>query len=228
MLKKIGIGLVVVIAALVAVIFTRPDTYRVERSVMVSAPADLAYAQVADFLKWNAWSPWAKMDPQQKTTLTGTTGAVGSSYAWEGNDKVGSGRMTVTAVKPNEQVEIKLDFIKPFESTATTTFSFQQQGQGTKVSWTMAGNSSFLSKALSLVKSMDEMIGGDFDHGLAGIKTVSEAEAKKRAEEEAAAAAAAKAKAEAEAKAAAEAAKAAEEAGPAGGDAKKVAAPSKP
>jgi len=224
MLKKIGIGLAVVIVALVAVIATRPATFHVERSTTISAPADIAYTQVADFHNWKGWSPWDKLDPNQKTTFTGTPGVVGSTYAWEGNDKVGAGKMTILAVKPNEEVQIKLDFLKPFESTSTTTFSFKPEGQGTKVTWSMAGDNNFAAKAMQLVMSMDSMIGKDFENGLTAMRTVSEGEAKKRAEAEAAAA---KAKAEAEAKAAAEA-EAAKAAEGTPSEGQKVAEPAKP
>jgi len=89
MLKKIGIALAVLVAALAVVIATRPGTYRVTRSTTVSAPPAVAYAQVADFHRWDAWSPWAHLDPNMQTTFSGADGAVGASYSWKGNDQVG-------------------------------------------------------------------------------------------------------------------------------------------
>jgi hypothetical protein len=173
--KKIGIGFGVVIAVLLIAIVTRPAKYHVERSTTIAAPADVVYAQVSDFRKWEAWSPWAKLDPQMKTTYEGTQGAVGARYAWTGNDDVGSGHMTVAAVKPNESVEIKLEFIKPFASTTANGFKLEPAGKDTKITWHMDGDNDFVGKAFCLFMDMDAMIGKDFEKGLTDLKKVAEA-----------------------------------------------------
>jgi hypothetical protein len=180
--KKIGIGLGAVIVVLLLVIVTRPSTYHVERSTTIAAPADVVFAQVSDFRKWETWSPWAKLDPQMKTTYEGTQGAVGAGYAWNGNDDVGSGRMTITAVKPNERVDIKLAFIKPFESDCDNGFKLEAAGKDTKITWSMDGKNNFIGKAFSLFMNMDSMIGKDFEKGLGDMKKVAETAAKAPAE----------------------------------------------
>jgi uncharacterized protein YndB with AHSA1/START domain len=187
MFKKILLGLLIVVVVLVAVIATRPGTFRMERSTSVAAPPDVVYAQVADFHRWSAWSPWDKLDPGMKRKFEGPPSGVGASYSWEGNDKVGEGRMTITDAKPNEQVVIKLEFIKPWPATNTATFTMSPSGANTNVSWAMSGDLNFMAKAFSLFKDMEQMIGPDFEKGLAGIKEQAEAEAKKRAEAQAAA-----------------------------------------
>jgi len=209
MFKKLLIGLVVVLAVLAGVISTRPDTFSVERSAMVQAAPEFAFAQVNDFHGWGAWSPWDKMDPSMKRTYEGAASGVGAMYSWVGNDKVGEGRMTIEESKQNELVRIKLDFIKPFASTSTTTFTFKPAAEGTQVTWRMEGKNNFVSKAFSMFMNMDKMVGGDFERGLASMKTASEtaaAVAKKAAEEKAVAEKAAAEKAAAEAAAAAQAA----------------------
>ncbi|WP_164018906.1 SRPBCC family protein [Pyxidicoccus trucidator] len=221
MLKKILGGLAAAILVLVGVIATRPVEYSVQRSATLPVPVDAAFAVVNDLRRWEEWSPWEKLDPQQKTTYSGAESGTGAVVAWSGNDQVGEGQMTIQESKANELVRIKLDFIKPFSSTSTTTFAFKPAEGGTEVVWTMAGTNDFMGKAFSLFMDMDKMVGGDFERGLASMKTAAEAEAKKRAEAEAARVAAEKAAAE---KAAAEAAAAAMAAQPAEGGAA-VAAP---
>src|SRR5205085_450764 len=135
----------------------------------IAAPPAVVQAQIADFHRWDAWSPWAKLDPAMKTTFEGTPGAVGSSYAWTGNDKVGEGRMTLTGVDPGV-VTIKLDFVKPFASTSTSTFQLVPRTSGTEVTWAMEGRNNFVAKAFTMVMDMDKMIGGDFEKGLAQMK----------------------------------------------------------
>ena len=210
MLRKILIAVAVLIIVLVIVIATRPGTYRVTRSATMAAPPTVVYAQIADFHRWDAWSPWAKLDPAMKATFGGSPSGPGAAYAWTGNDKVGEGKMLITAARPGQEVDIKLDFLKPFEATSATSFVLEPAGAGTKVIWSMSGDSNFFMKAMSLVSDMDAEVGKDFDRGLASMKTVSEAEAKRQAEEaakKAAEAAAAQAAADAAAAQAAAAAK---------------------
>lgn len=173
-MKKVLVVLVVVVIAVSGFIASRPDTFTVARSSTVAASPEVAYAQIADFHKWDAWSPWAHKDPSMKTTYGGAPGAVGSTYAWEGNDDVGSGKMTITEVKAPNELHIKLEFLKPFASTNTTVFTFKPNGANTDVSWTMTGNNNFVAKAFGVFMDMDKMVGGDFEKGLAGIKQVSE------------------------------------------------------
>src|SRR4051812_13601750 len=150
MLKKIGIALGVLVVALVGLIATRPATYRVTRSAQVAAPAPIAYAQVVDFHRWEAWSPWAKLDPDMLSSYAGTEGAAGASYEWKGNDKVGEGRMTLVEARPARLVAIRLEFLKPWTSTSATRFEFTPLEAGTRVTWTMDGESDFMGKAFSL------------------------------------------------------------------------------
>ncbi|WP_375759296.1 SRPBCC family protein [Corallococcus exercitus] len=207
MFKKIAIGFAAALLLLVGVIATRPDTYTVTRTTTVPGTPDIAFGLVNDFHQWNQWSPWEALDPNMKKTFTGAEAGVGAIYGWTGNDDVGEGRMTIEEVAANESVRIKLEFIKPFADTSITTFNFKPATDGTTVTWTMAGDHNFMSKAMCLVMDMDQMIGKDFEKGLASLKTAAQAETTKRAEAEAARKVA-EAKA-AEAKAAEEAAAAA-------------------
>jgi uncharacterized protein YndB with AHSA1/START domain len=174
MWKKTLLGLVVAVAALAAFVASRPDRYRVERSAVLAAPPERAYARVADFHAWEAWSPWARLDPAMKTTFGGVAGAAGATYEWSGNDKVGRGRMTIREASPPARLAILLQFFEPFASEADTTFTFAPEGAGTRVTWAMEGQASFVAKAMCLVKSMDAMIGPDFEKGLAAMRQVVE------------------------------------------------------
>src|SRR5581483_4542391 len=100
----------------------------VQRQATIAAPAAEVFTQVNDFHNWEAWSPWAKLDPNVKNTFGGAAAGTGATFAWEGNDEVGEGRMTILESRPNELIKIKLDFLKPFESTCTTEFQFKDEG----------------------------------------------------------------------------------------------------
>lgn len=179
MLKKILLVLVAAVVVLAVVIATRPGQYRVVRSVTVAAPATVAYEQVADFRRWEPWNPFAKLDPAVKIEYAGAASGPGATYHWVGEGQTGEGRMTITDARPGSEIVIKLDFLKPMEDTATATFQFEPDGEGTKVSWAMAGRLNFVGKAMCLVKSMDQMVGPMFEKGLQDLKGVAEAEASK-------------------------------------------------
>jgi len=197
MLKKVLLAIVALLVVFAAVVATRPAEFRLERSLKMAASPAVAFAQVEDFHRWEAWSPWAKLDAAMKTKYEGPASGNGASYWWSGNDKVGEGRMTITDVKPAEQVTVKLEFLKPFEQTNTTIFNFKGGEGGTTVIWAMEGKNNFMGKAFSLVMNMEKMVGPDFEKGLAGMKVAAEAaEKEKLAADAAAAAAAAKAAAE--------------------------------
>ena len=181
MLKKILIMLAVVIALLAIVIGRRPGEFTVTREATIIAPPSVVYAQLADFHRWQRWSPWEQRDPNQKRTFSGPNEGMGAEYAWAGNKDVGEGRMRVVSARANEQVGVRLEFIKPFAGTNDVEFVLTPQGNGTHVTWAMRGALNFLTKALSIFKDMDTMIGPDFEQGLANLKRVSEAEAQKSA-----------------------------------------------
>jgi uncharacterized protein YndB with AHSA1/START domain len=206
MLKKILLVLGLVIVALLVVIATRPDTYHVERSLDIDAPAAIVFTSVGDLKNYAEWSPWEKRDPAMKKTFSTATAGVGASYAWEGNKEVGKGKMSITESRPPERLVQKLEFIEPFPATSDVAFDLKPAGNGgTRVTWSMDGKSNFMGKAFSLVMSMDQAVGKDFEEGLANLKRVSEAKHMaevKKAAEAAAAAAAVAAKAAADAAAA--------------------------
>src|SRR3954470_17635585 len=96
MLKKIAIAIVCVVAAVLAFAATRPDTFRVQRTASVKAAPDKIFPHINDFHSWGAWSPYEKLDPAMKRTHSGAASGKGAVYAWEGNGKVGKGRMEIT------------------------------------------------------------------------------------------------------------------------------------
>lgn len=169
------------VALSLAFVASQPSAFAVERSASFEAPPAVVYGLLQDFHTWEGWSPWAKLDPAMKTTYGGPATGVGATYAWEGNDEVGAGKMTIADAKPNEAVGITLEFLRPFATTNRTDFLLAPAGAGTKVTWRMSGNHNFVGKAFCLFMDMDKMVGKDFEKGLAQLKPLAEGEAKKSA-----------------------------------------------
>ena len=178
MLKTILVAFAVIIVVLVVIVALQPSDFRVARSTTISAPPPAVFAQVNDFHKWEAWNPWGKIDPTMKQTYDGAPAGVGAIYTWAGNNEVGEGRMTITESRPSELIRVKLEFFKPFAATNTAEFTFKPEGNQTLVTWSMFGEKNFMAKAVHLVMNMDTMIGGQFEKGLADMKSVLEASPK--------------------------------------------------
>jgi uncharacterized protein YndB with AHSA1/START domain len=174
MIKKILIGLVVIVVVFVVIVALQPSDFRVERTATISAPASDVFAQVNDFHNWEAWSPWAKLDPAAKNSFEGPSAGTGAIFKWSGNGEVGEGTMTITESRPSDLIKLKLDFVKPFEGTNAVEFTFKPEGNQTVVTWSMSGRKNFISKAICLFMSMDKMVGGQFEKGLADMKSVVE------------------------------------------------------
>jgi hypothetical protein len=173
MIIEILIALAAIIVVLAIVIAMRPSDFCISRSATFPAPASTLFEQVNDLHRWEAWSPWDRIDPNSKKTFTGPKAGVGASYSWVG-EKTGEGSMTLTESRPNELIRIKLDFVKPFKANNTAEFTFKPKGDQTIVTWSMSGKNNFAGKAFSLIVNCDKMCGGEFEKGLANLKSVTE------------------------------------------------------
>jgi len=174
-MKRLLIGVLVLVAVFLVIVAMGPSTYHVERSASIAAPPQTVYAEIADFRRWEGWSPWEKLDPAMKKEFGGAESGVGATYSWVGNKDVGEGRMTITEDQPVSRVGIRLEFLKPFPATSQCAFKLAPEGDGTRVRWTMDGDLNFISKVMCVFVSMDKMLGGDFEKGLAGLRSVAEA-----------------------------------------------------
>lgn len=173
MLKKTLLLILAIVAAVLVVAAFQSNTYRVERSLVIGASPANVFDQINDLHKALAWSPWAKLDPNAKYTFDGPASGVGASNAWAGK-QIGEGRQTIVESRPNELVRTKLEFFKPMAGEATAEFRLQPEGNGTLVTWSMSGSKNYVSKVMCLFMSMDKMIGGEFEHGLANLKATTE------------------------------------------------------
>jgi len=177
-MKKLLFGILgVLILAVVAILglaVTKPDTYHVERQVTIAAPPATIFAAVNDFHEWAEWSPWEGLDPAMTRSFGGPESGVEATYAWAGNDQVGKGKMTIVAAEPDARIDIRLEFLEPWQSTNQTKFEFQPVAEGTQVTWGMDGTNSFVSKVFTVFMDMDQMIGKDFEKGLGNLKTLGE------------------------------------------------------
>ena len=174
MIKTISILILLAIAAVLIFSATRPDSFRVERSIKIKAAPEKIFPFINDFHQWPAWSPWEKIDPATKRTLSGATSGVGAIYEWNGNKEVGQGRMEIIESTPSSKALLNIDFIKPFEGHNKVEFTLAADGDSTKVTQAMFGPQPFIAKVMCLFFDMDKMVGGKYEEGLATLKSAAE------------------------------------------------------
>jgi uncharacterized protein YndB with AHSA1/START domain len=170
----IAVILAVAIAAILLLASTKPDTFRIERSAVINAPAEKIFSVLNDFHQWGGWSPWENKDPDMKRTYGGAERGKGAVYGWEGDKNVGTGRMEILEANAPSKLVIKLDFFKPFEAHNTAEFTMLPQGNVTNVRWVMHGPATLMSKVMQVFMDFDKMVGKDFETGLANLKKLTE------------------------------------------------------
>lgn len=173
------IVLIIGISLAILILFAsrKPDTFRYTRSIVVNAAPEAVFREVEDFRRWAFWSPWVPLDPHCTYTFDGPESGAGSVYSWEGNSKVGAGKMTMTETQPPAVILIDLEFYKPMKAHNHTEFTFTPQENGTLVSWTMSGRNTLFSKVVDMVMNCEKMVGGMFVTGLTNLKRVVESKA---------------------------------------------------
>jgi hypothetical protein len=166
--------IVVLLGALLGIAATRPKELRVRRTARIKAAPGRIFPNINDFHNWAAWSPYEKLDATMQKTHSGAASGAGSVYEWEGNSKVGKGRMEITDASAPHKVTIKLDFVRPFKAHNMTEFTLEPQGDSTDVTWSMYGPSPFVTRVMGVFMNMDNLIGRDFETGLANLKAIAE------------------------------------------------------
>jgi hypothetical protein len=143
------------------------DSYSVTRDVVVAAPPATVHEHLADFRRWRDWSPFEDLDPDMRRTYTGS--GVGSSYAWSGSMKAGTGRMQMAAVT-DTRVVVEQENTRPLRSRSTSTFTLTPDDGGTRVTWTSTGTLNRLMRVAARVMPMEKVLGPVFEKGLTRLR----------------------------------------------------------
>ena len=160
------IGIIALIAA------TKPDEWSLQRQASIPGLPAKVFPYMDDLHKFLEWSPWARLDPAMKVTFGSPASGSGANFSWEGNGKVGAGKLTITESRPNDLVRCRLDFYKPFRCTNTHEFALRSEGAQTLVTWTMKGKAPFFFKMILVFTSCDSMMAKDVELGLNNLKAV--------------------------------------------------------
>jgi len=167
----LGIGGVLIMLALVA--YLLPRTVHVDRATTIAAPRATVFTIVNSFTHFSKWSPWAALDPNAKYTYSGPVAGVGARMIWVGDPStLGSGSQTITASTPWETVTTAIDFGP--QGRAIGRFTLTEQGPATHVVWELDADLGMNPVSRYFGLMFESMAGGDFERGLAGLKTLAE------------------------------------------------------
>ena len=175
MFNLVAVIVALPIAGLLAYAATRPNIFRVQRKVRIDAAPEAIFALIEDLRRWEAWSPYEKVDPEMERTFSGAESGKGAVYEWSGDRKAGAGRMEITDAVPRSKVVIQLDFFRPFKSRNVAELTLEPEGGGAVVTWALQGPSPYMSKLVGVFIDMDRMIGQQFEEGLEALKAIAEA-----------------------------------------------------
>ncbi|HMX39572.1 MAG TPA: SRPBCC family protein [Saprospiraceae bacterium] len=159
--------------------FFARTTYYIERSIEIKAPFDTVYPQVRYFKNFEKWSPWHGLDDQQKNTLTGPDGAVGTTYAWDGNEDVGAGSQTIRYVSP-DSIHIEVETLRPWKGKGPSFFRITPMGDKTRVTWAYNMYIGRPWNAAAMLTDVNARVGKDWERGLGNLKKLCEKLARKK------------------------------------------------
>ncbi len=168
----LALGFAAALVAFLLYVASRPSEFSISRTLAIRATSAELFSRVNDFHRWADWSPYDKRDPSLQRTFEGAAAGKGAIYRWVGNKDVGEGSMALRESVPASRIEIELAFLKPFPGNNQVVFTFEPSGEETRVTWAMTGRYAFVPKLVGVFLNMDQMIGKDFEAGLASLRDV--------------------------------------------------------
>lgn len=174
MIKKILIGIALLIAGLLTYAYFIPPEYSISREVSINAKAENIFPMIVNTKRADEWMPWKDVDPAVKISYSGPDGAVGSSSSWESDGQMGVGKSEVVEVVPNKKVVTKITYVKPMEFTQMSEFQLIETGEITTMRWSVEGKKIFVSRLMCIFMDLDKYLGGEFEKGLLKLKSIVE------------------------------------------------------
>ena len=175
---KIILWVIIVLAGIIVLflvigVFTKKD-YSVAREVIINKPKSMVFDYLKLLKNQNKFSVWATMDPDMKTTFTGTDGTEGFISAWDSENKnVGKGEQEILKIVEGERIDYEIRFIRPFKSISwafiTTTAVNENQ---TRVHWEFNAKMKYPTNLMLVFMNMEKMIGNDLQKGLENLSEI--------------------------------------------------------
>jgi uncharacterized protein YndB with AHSA1/START domain len=174
MILKILLVVCVAIIGILVFAATKPDTFRIQRSITINAPPERVFALIDDFHQWPRWAPQDREDATMRRSYGLQSSGVGAVSQWKSDGSAGAGEMAITAAIPNSRIDVTVDWIKPFKVRNTHEFEITPEGQQVRVTWIAEGSNLYLMKIMEVFVGVNGLMGKHFDTGLKNLKAAAE------------------------------------------------------
>ena len=169
----IAAGLVIIVAVLAS---RKPPRFVVSRSVRLEAPRDSVLPFINDLRRWPEWSEAGIRDKATARSYLGADSGPGAIGEWEGEGRGGKVRLEIIEASPTS-VRVQADWSRPFVARNFNQFNLAPDGNGTRVTWTLDGETMRILKVMTVFVSPDRLMGRHLEHGLAALRTAVESPA---------------------------------------------------
>jgi uncharacterized protein YndB with AHSA1/START domain len=157
----------------IGLFISRDLNYR--KSIVIEADIQKVWENVNSLSAMDSWSPWNQRDPNMEKTFSGTDGKPGATQSWKSPVKnVGEGSQTIQKLDPPNRIDVKLNFIKPFKSTADSYVTLEKSNGGTKATWGFESSMHYPMNIMKVFMNFEKSMGKDFGEGLEKLKSISE------------------------------------------------------
>ena len=173
---KLILFLLIVIGVMAVLSTAMNDTWKVKRSIEVSASPASVYAVIANPSTWPSWTVWnTRENPSLEFKYDGATEGRGAKSYFQDNKSKGS--MVIGECIPpgrNNTATMAYTFTMDGFPPSQGRFTLNKPVKRTEVVWELQGKheGSFIEKAVSkwMMIIMKQQIGKDFDASLKGLQ----------------------------------------------------------
>jgi Polyketide cyclase / dehydrase and lipid transport len=165
--------IILAIAVFLFWVSRKPDDFSISRQININATPSNIFPWINNLQNMNQWNPWAGQDPKSTIAYVGPEEGPGAIYTWSGG-KQGAGKFTILDVREPNELNCRLEMIKPFAADNKVNYSIKDGNGTTVVIWAMSGKNAFIHKLMQTFFSMDNMVGKEFEKGLSALKLLVE------------------------------------------------------
>jgi uncharacterized protein YndB with AHSA1/START domain len=174
MVFKIVLSVAVVIVAILVFAATKPNSFRVQRSITIHASQEKVFSFINDLHAWDAWSGDNGGDQTVQKSYSGPVSGTAAMAEWHGSGRTGSARMTITESVPPAKVSVMVDWIKPFKAHNLNEFTIHDRGGEAEVTWSIQASNLYAMRLIGVFVDMQSEFAKHMDSGLKNLKSAAE------------------------------------------------------
>jgi hypothetical protein len=174
MLFKIALSLLAVVVAVLIFAASRPNFFRVQRSIRIHASQEKVFSLINDLQSWEAWSGDNGGDGTAQRIYSGPRSGMGAMAEWHGRGRAGAAKMMITESVVPARVSVRVDWLRPFAAHNLNQFTIHAQGDEAEVTWSIEASNLYPMKVIGIFVNMQSEFGKHMESGLRSLKSVAE------------------------------------------------------